>query len=167
MKVPKLSNLELFSPITYAYYNVKNGLKNLWLYKGVVWRTREWDYYYLGELVEFKLKQMGNAQMLHNDINTGLDMHVLAEHIRTLIDNDFDDYEDYLVQKYGEISVAYEKDTESEFMSCTIKREKEHMFTKEEKERDINRGISINTKKRKIIEMKISKLLKNYQKWWY
>lgn len=34
------------------------GLKNLWRWKGVVWRDRDWDYWFLLRMLQFKLGNM-------------------------------------------------------------------------------------------------------------
>jgi hypothetical protein len=38
------------------YYNIKNGIKNLWTYRKVIWNDRWYDYSYMFKLLEFKLK---------------------------------------------------------------------------------------------------------------
>lgn len=37
-------------------YNIKNGIKNLWTYKSIIWNDRWYDYSYIFKLLEFKLK---------------------------------------------------------------------------------------------------------------
>lgn len=37
-------------------YNIKNGIKNLWTYKSVIWNDRWYDYSFIIKLLEFKLK---------------------------------------------------------------------------------------------------------------
>ena len=37
-------------------YNIKNGIKNFWNYKSVIWNDRWYDYSYIFKLLEFKLK---------------------------------------------------------------------------------------------------------------
>lgn len=36
------------------------GIKNLWVYGPIIWRTREWDYSYSLDLLEFKLNRTAN-----------------------------------------------------------------------------------------------------------
>ena len=38
------------------YYNIKNGIKNLWTYRKVIWNDRWYDYSFIFKLLEFKLK---------------------------------------------------------------------------------------------------------------
>ena len=47
------NNLFIFT----LYYNIKNGLRNLWTYKSVIWNDRWYDYSYIFNILEFKLEQ--------------------------------------------------------------------------------------------------------------
>lgn len=49
-------------------YDVYYGLRNLWAYKALIWRDRDWDQYYLYSMLAFKLKRMGNALIDNNRI---------------------------------------------------------------------------------------------------
>jgi hypothetical protein len=46
------NNLYIFD----LWYNLKNGIKNFWKYKGVIWKDRWYDYSFIIELLKFKLK---------------------------------------------------------------------------------------------------------------
>lgn len=46
------NNLFLFN----VFYKIKNGLKNLWTYKSVIWNDRWYDYDYIMKILLFKLK---------------------------------------------------------------------------------------------------------------
>lgn len=46
------NNLFIFD----IYYNIKNGVKNLWKYRKVIWDDRWYDYQYIFFILEFKLK---------------------------------------------------------------------------------------------------------------
>jgi hypothetical protein len=37
-------------------YNIKNGIKNFWKYRNIIWKDRWYDYSYIFKLLEFKLK---------------------------------------------------------------------------------------------------------------
>lgn len=45
-------------PIIYPVKNVFRGLTNLVIYAKLIYRDRDWDYCYLYEMMEFKLKRM-------------------------------------------------------------------------------------------------------------
>lgn len=38
------------------YYDIKQGLRSLIRYFPIVWKTRDWDYYYLFEMQKFQLE---------------------------------------------------------------------------------------------------------------
>ena len=40
-----------------VFYNIKNGIKNLWIYKSIIWNDRWYDYSYIFKILEFKLEQ--------------------------------------------------------------------------------------------------------------
>lgn len=39
-----------------VYYNIKNGIKNFWKYRNIIWNDRWYDYQYIFSIIEFKLK---------------------------------------------------------------------------------------------------------------
>ena len=47
------NNLIIFD----MFYNIKNGIKNLWIYKSIIWNDRWYDYSYIFKILEFKLEQ--------------------------------------------------------------------------------------------------------------
>lgn len=47
--------------ISTKYYNIKNGLVNLWRYLPLIWNTREWDHCFLLMLMEAKFRRMAVA----------------------------------------------------------------------------------------------------------
>lgn len=53
----------------YVYYDIKYGLQNLWAYKRIIWKDRDWDFYYLHLLMRFKLDRM-QKQMDENGCST-------------------------------------------------------------------------------------------------
>ena len=42
----------------YKYLDVKTGIKNLWKFRKIVYRDRWWDYSFMLDMIEFKLKDM-------------------------------------------------------------------------------------------------------------
>lgn len=46
------NNLYIFD----LWYNLKNGIKNIWKYRNIIWKDRWYDYSYIIELLKFKLK---------------------------------------------------------------------------------------------------------------
>lgn len=75
------------------YYSVKYGIRNLWVYAPVIWRTREWDHAYLLELMEFKLRRMavsigGNGNAVNSN-RKGRQLLVAAELCRRIRMDDY------------------------------------------------------------------------------
>lgn len=44
------------------YYDIKNGLRALWLFRGVVWGYRPWDWYGMAGLLEVAARDMAACQ---------------------------------------------------------------------------------------------------------
>lgn len=70
-----------------AWWNFRRGVKNLWVYRKLIWQTADWDYAYLLELMEFKLRRMddaiGNGCLLHRE-RKAKQMRVCAELCRRI-----------------------------------------------------------------------------------
>jgi hypothetical protein len=85
----KYHNLFIFT----LYYNIKNGIKNLWTYRKVIWNDRWYDYSFIFKLLEFKLndtiKNWEGAHYIGSEF-TKKRMHVLLnrlEEYETNLDN--------------------------------------------------------------------------------
>lgn len=46
-----------YSSVRDLYYNVKNGVRNLYVYFPLIWTTRDWDSYYIYDFLQFKIKR--------------------------------------------------------------------------------------------------------------
>jgi len=44
--------------IIYPTRSFKKGISNLWKWRKIIWKDRWWDYYYLLEMLRFKLRDM-------------------------------------------------------------------------------------------------------------
>lgn len=44
-----------------GFKDIKAGFSNLWKWKKVIWKNRDWDFYYLYEMLEFKLIMMADT----------------------------------------------------------------------------------------------------------
>ena len=81
------------------FYNVKNGLRNLWKWRSVVWNDRPWDYVYIFKALRFKLDE---TQRCIDGTFVGSEEE--AAKIRSLIeaiDRILED--DYVSEEYKEI----------------------------------------------------------------
>lgn len=39
---------------------LKTGIRNLWIWLPIIWKDRDWDHFYIYEILEFKLKNQSN-----------------------------------------------------------------------------------------------------------
>jgi hypothetical protein len=46
--------------IVQPYRSIKNGIKNYWKYRKIIWEDHWWDHMYLQNIIEFKLQDMYN-----------------------------------------------------------------------------------------------------------
>lgn len=87
------------------FYNVKNGLRNLWKWRSVVWNDRPWDYVYIFKALRFKLDE---TQRCIDGTFVGADEE--AAKIRSLIDAiDRILEDDYVKEEYDEMDRKYGK----------------------------------------------------------
>ena len=51
---------KLFKNIKYYYRNIKLGFKNLWYWLPIIWKDRNWDNYFIFEVLKHKLKSQAD-----------------------------------------------------------------------------------------------------------
>lgn len=93
------------SKLTRFFYNVKNGIRNLWKWRSVVWNDRPWDYVYIFKALRFKLDE---TQRCIDGTFVGAEEE--ASKIRSLIeaiDRIIED--DYVKKEYEEMDKRYGK----------------------------------------------------------
>jgi len=54
--------MKLLTKVNDTLRNIKYGIQNFWKYKTLIWKDRDWDWCYLYQLQEFKLREMANLQ---------------------------------------------------------------------------------------------------------
>ena len=116
------------------FYNVKNGLRNLWKWRSVVWNDRPWDYVYIFKALRFKLDE---TQRCIDGTFVGADEE--AAKIRSLIDAIDrileDDYvsEEYkeLDRKYGKLEMIFHEDNTITTTRKNLKEEDREIERKE------------------------------------
>ena len=92
----------IFSP----YYNVKNGLVNLWKWKSVIWKDKHWDDHYIFEVLKHKLilqrKYLVSANRHTSIPQTNRDITICLNLIeRVQIEYYGTEYLDYFVSDYS------------------------------------------------------------------
>ena len=141
------------------------GIKNLWLWKKVIWNDRWWDYIYLLKLIKFKLELM--EKHFKND-SFGVDACKLTDKMRIcillldrLIHNEYDVYKNYFL-KWGD----FELDTVNDNLTITQK----NVITDDDKiksEKEFKRLVKHETK---LLTQDLNYLCKLFNKhlitWW-
>jgi len=95
------------------YYNITNGIKNLWKWLPIVWKDRDWDHYYLYKLLNFKFK---NMEYLHRNYSNLKNGDIIAHQLkvvklltqRLIEDNYIEKIWNNHDKKWGEIKFNYE-----------------------------------------------------------
>ena len=63
----------LWYRLKYAPYDIRYGVRNLWRWFPLIWRDRDWDWAYLAELMEIKLRRL--ADCMENGYHVGGERH--------------------------------------------------------------------------------------------
>ena len=95
------------------FYNVKNGLRNLWKWRSVVWNDRPWDYVYIFKALRFKLDE---TQRCIDGTFVGAEeeaakIRSLIEAIDRILEDDYvkEEYEE-MDRKYGKLEMIFHED---------------------------------------------------------
>jgi hypothetical protein len=137
------------------FNKLKLGIHNFWRYRKVIWEDRDWDYYFLLELVETKLRFMSEYHRKYG-ITVNADKYAdqmakAAELIRLLKEENFEDFTS-LDEKYGEINLET-------FERVNVK-------DKDEYKKDLMNVLKDAGNKRLQVEKELVILLKRYRSWW-
>ena len=91
----------------YPYWDFKSGIKNFWKYRKIIWNDRWYDYFFIINLIEFKLedtiKNWDKAHYIGSDFTKGR-MIVVLKRIKTFQDN-----LEELQEKYYSKTITKEK----------------------------------------------------------
>jgi len=93
----------MFTKLKTLYYNLKYGIQNLFVYFPIIFKTREWDFVFIYELIQFKLNRVRKHLEEHN-LFEGVEkvcqqIRICENLIQRLLDND---YNQYLHKKHEE-----------------------------------------------------------------
>lgn len=95
------------------FYNVKNGLRNLWKWRSVVWNDRPWDYVYIFKALRFKLDE---TQRCIDGTFVGAEeeaakIRSLIEAIDRILEDDYvsEEYKE-MDRKYGKLEMIFHED---------------------------------------------------------
>lgn len=107
---------------------IKTGIRNLISWIPIIWNDRDWDQYYLYEILRFKLTRMEEHFRCHSHVANGPKdakrMRLCALLLDRLIKNEYDTNSYQAVdKKWGEIELDF-IDTGDDYGKVEIKREK-------------------------------------------
>jgi len=87
--------------VKHIHKTIWKGIKNLWVWFPVIWEDRDWDYYYILQVLKFKLeKQAKHLIEYGRHENAGRDVELMMTCVRLInkIQNE-DYYEEYYDSK--------------------------------------------------------------------
>lgn len=154
----------MFDKIVRRCYNLKNGLRNLWKWRSVVWNDRPWDYVYILHALRFKLDE---TQRCIDGSFVGSDeeaakIRSIMEALDRIIEDDYVSEESKAMdEKYGELSMSFKDDHTVE-----IKRENLKDEDKEAERQDtIALAILEGDRQQRDIDF-VFDAMKDIQRWW-
>lgn len=116
------------------FYNVKNGIRNLWKWRSVVWNDRPWDYVYIFKALRFKLDE---TQRCIDGTFVGADeeaakIRSLIEAIDRILEDDYvkEEYEE-MDRKYGKLEMIFNDDNTITTTRTNLKEENKETERKE------------------------------------
>jgi hypothetical protein len=148
-------DIRIRRPVRGFFYDLYYGFKNLWDFKGLIWKDRDWDHYYLYNMMAFKLRRIGRLMIDHGNATVSKHhgmkaliaaecAHRLAEHDRTLDHEWFDkrvpdDYFDFSLSEPDPITKCsrmirkYDEDKHYDrlFKIAVKRQEKQRQFYKD------------------------------------
>ena len=116
------------------FYNVKNGLRNIWKWRSVVWNDRPWDYVYIFKALRFKLDE---TQRCIDGTFVGAEeeaakIRSLIEAIDRILEDDYvkEEYEE-MDRKYGKLEMIFNDDNTITTTRTNLKEEDKETERKE------------------------------------
>ena len=147
------------------FYNVKNGLRNIWKWRSVVWNDRPWDYVYIFKALRFKLDE---TQRCIDGTFVGADeeaakIRSLIEAIDRILEDDYvkEEYEE-MDRKYGKLEMIFNDDN-----TITTTREKLKEEDKETERKETLALAELEAERRQQdINFVFDTMKNDIQRWW-
>lgn len=147
------------------FYNVKNGLRNLWKWRSVVWNDRPWDYVYIFKALRFKLDE---TQKCIDGSFVGSEeeakkIRSLIEAIDRIVEDDYvsEEYKT-MDEKYGKLEMIFNDDN-------TITTTRENL-KEEDREQERKETLALAEleadRRQKDINYVFDTMKNDIQKWW-
>lgn len=161
--------MRIFTKIRHAYYNIKNGLHNLWRWLPVIWKDRSYDGVFLLIIMRHKLDMMVRDfrttgmpyEGIENDIQNMLEC---ISHLDALIEEDVDDFVDQkLEEKWGEADISVGEDGVIEVERPGIETEEDEKECWENRKQLTEEAMEEESRR---AEKAMQIIAENFRKWW-
>ena len=120
------------------WYDLKNGVKNLWAWFPVIWSDRDWDYHFWIKINLFKLRKMEKSIRNGCHLRCEDDADQIHKAVLALERLDEDDYlhnvNMWHDKKYGELKMNFEPADENGCSQVNFTTTKWDVLTEKEKE---------------------------------
>jgi hypothetical protein len=156
-----------------SYYNIKNGIPNLIKWFPIIWKDRDWDFYFIFVLLHRKLKNMEKhirSYSHHTNSEKDADqIKLCVDLLKRILDDEYHEnvFKDH-DKKWGEGRMVWEDTDDCELSKLDIIRDNAN--TEEEKEQETKdfRRLSPNVEKLKQqdINYLFDNMKKHIQCWW-
>ncbi len=144
------------------YYKLIYGIPNLFVWFKIVWKDRDWDFYWVYCLLRFKLNRMSKSfekYDIHVDVEKKVkQIKIVVALLDRLIE---DDYADYEYEKFGD--VRYEGTRENRIFNWTENRP----FTNEELQLLRIASDKEIYMRNQDLDLLFSSLRKHIEGWWH
>jgi len=93
--------------LKYKFRNIRQGVKNFWIYRNIIWNDRWWDSGFLHDIIRFKLNLMAENWHKSMYVDSNIELLKLKELVAMLDEiKSLDDFTnagdiDALYQKFG------------------------------------------------------------------
>lgn len=151
--------------LTRFFYNMKNGIRNFWKWRKVVWNDRPWDYVYIFKALRFKLDETqkcidGTFVGSEEEANK---LRKLIATIDRILEDDYvkEEYEE-MDRKYGKLEMIFHEDNT---ITTTRKNLKEEDRETERKETIALAELEAN-RKQDDINFVFNTMKNDIQRWW-
>ena len=81
-----------YGEMTGFFWGIKQGLKNFWDWKGIIWKNRWWDHVFLMNLIEKQLRYMDSEWHNSNHLHKDDEIKILKDLLKVLDEIEILDY---------------------------------------------------------------------------
>lgn len=163
----------MFTKINDIVRSFYYGIKNLKKWFPIIWKDRDWDYFYLYKILKFKLERM---EYLQRKYGYAVDSNKIADQIKlciNLLDRILkDEYSDMVFKKHdkkwGKLQMVFKPLEDNPNFSELLKRE--NVITEEDKKQERKEFAKLiqieDNLKKQDIDLLFDTMKKYSQRWW-